>query len=67
MQRREFIKKTAILGAIYCTPSFASVQKPTDNLALYDLAWTFDLTHHTNQECSLWIPLPSHISGFQNV
>lgn len=67
MQRREFMTKTAMLGAIWCVPSFASVQKPTDNIALYDLQWRFDLSHHQNQECSLWIPLPSNISKFQNV
>ncbi|MGZ5207988.1 MAG: transglutaminase-like domain-containing protein [Sulfuricurvum sp.] len=67
MHRREFIKKTAILSVAYCLPAFASVQKATDNSAIYDLEWRFDLSHYQNQECSLWIPLPSNISGFQKV
>ncbi len=67
MDRREFIKKTAILSAACYLPAFASVQKATDNSAIYDLEWMFDLSHHQNQECSLWIPLPSNITGFQNV
>jgi transglutaminase-like putative cysteine protease len=36
-------------------------------LALYDIQWKFDLSSHSNKECSLWIPLPCDIGGFQNV
>jgi len=68
MHRREFIKKTALSGAICLAPSFltASVEMKK-TLALYDLQWKFDLTAHGAKECALWVPLPSDVSGFQNV
>lgn len=69
MHRREFITKTALAGAMCITPSWinASVTKTQGRLALYDILWTFDLSHHQGKECALWIPLPSDIHGFQRV
>ncbi|MDD4855665.1 MAG: transglutaminase-like domain-containing protein [Sulfuricurvum sp.] len=68
MHRREFIKKTALSGAICLTPSFLSASVEIKNtLALYDIQWKFDLSEHTAKECTLWAPLPGDISGFQNV
>jgi transglutaminase-like putative cysteine protease len=67
MTRRTFITRTAAAGALCLTPSFAAEQKkPPETLALYDLRWSFDLSHHGG-DVSLWIPLPSRISGFQEV
>jgi len=68
--RREFIKKTAMTGAIFLTPSFlyAAVPQESDKgIAFYDIRWKFDLSRHGSQECALWVPLPSDISGFQRV
>lgn len=67
MHRREFMTKTAFAGAICIAPSFlgAAEAKPSTTRALYEIEWTFDLSHHG--ECALWIPLPSDIPGFQNV
>lgn len=62
--------KTALAGAICLTPSFlTATPTPTfrEGLALYDIRWRFDLSHHKGKECALWIPLPSDISGFQRV
>lgn len=69
MHRREFISKTALTGAICCAPAFskAADSKPKTSLALYTIEWKFDLSHHSGLECALWVPLPSDISGFQNV
>lgn len=68
MHRREFIKKTALSGAICLAPSFLTASVEIQNtLALYDLQWNFDLSKHTAKECALWIPLPSDISGFQDI
>ncbi len=70
MHRREFIKITAVSGAICLTPSFltASATSPLkEGLAVYELRWKFDLSHHSSKECTLWIPLPSDISGFQRL
>jgi len=70
VKRREFIKKTAISGAICLSPSFltaAPAPEAKEGALLYDIGWTFDLSHHKAKECSLWIPLPSDISGFQRV
>lgn len=70
MKRREFIQKTAISGAICLYPSFLSADSAPvskDGLALYDISWKFDLSRHQNEACSLWVPLPSDISGFQRI
>ncbi|MCX6074317.1 MAG: transglutaminase-like domain-containing protein [Campylobacterales bacterium] len=68
MHRREFIKKTALSGAICLTPSsLFSSEKMKSTMALYDIQWKFDLTAHSAKECVLWIPLPSDISGFQTL
>lgn len=70
MHRREFIKRTAITGAICLTPSFLNASTtPTlkEGLALYTIHWSFDLSHHSTKECALWVPLPSDISGFQRI
>lgn len=70
MHRREFIKKTALTGAICLTPSFltASSTLPlNEGLAVYKLRWKFDLSHHSDKACALWVPLPSDISGFQRI
>ena len=70
MHRREFIKKTAITGAICLTPSFLaadSTPKFNEGLALYDIRWSFDLSLHKDKECALWVPLPSDISRFQRI
>ncbi|MFA5215126.1 transglutaminase-like domain-containing protein [Sulfuricurvum sp.] len=70
MHRREFIKTTAITGAICLTPSFltASSTSPLkEGLAVYELRWKFDLSHHSGKECALWVPLPSNINGFQRL
>lgn len=70
MHRREFIKKTAITGAICLTPSFLTASStPTlkEGLAVYDIRWKFDLSHHSAKACALWVPLPSDISGFQRL
>ncbi|MDD5160170.1 MAG: transglutaminase-like domain-containing protein [Sulfuricurvum sp.] len=70
MHRREFMKITAISGAICLTPSFltaASTSKFNEGLALYDIRWSFDLSLHKDKECALWVPLPSDISGFQRI
>lgn len=68
MHRREFIKKTALSGAICLTPSFLTASSEIKNtLARYDIQWNFDLTAHGTNECALWIPLPSDMSGFQSV
>lgn len=70
MHRREFMIKTAIAGAVSFTPSFltASIDNVLENGSIfYNINMKFDLSRHTNKECSLWIPLPSDISGFQRV
>lgn len=68
VHRREFMTKTALASAIYLAPSFLSAEQETkEKSALYDINWTFDLSHHTDKVCSLWIPLPSNINGFQRV
>lgn len=67
MHRREFMTKTALAGAICFTPSFLTATQTKTTLAVYDLNWKFDLTHHGAKECSLWIPLPSDIPEFQRV
>ncbi|WP_295056057.1 transglutaminase-like domain-containing protein [Sulfuricurvum sp.] len=70
MHRREFMKITAVSGAICLTPSFltaASTSKFNEGLALYDIRWSFDLSLHKDKECALWVPLPSDISGFQRL
>jgi len=69
MQRREFMTKTALTGAICCLPSFlgATEAQPDSSLTLYAIDWRFDLSHRNDGICELWIPLPSTISGFQNV
>lgn len=70
MHRREFIKITAVSGAICLTPSFLTASStPTlkEPLAVYKLSWKFDLSHHSANVCALWVPLPSDISGFQRL
>lgn len=70
MHRREFIKITAVSGAICLTPSFLTASStPTlkEPLAVYKLSWKFDLSHHSANACALWVPLPSDISGFQRL
>lgn len=70
MHRREFIKTTAMTGAICLTPSFLTASStPTlkEGLAVYKLRWKFDLSHHSAKACALWVPLPSDISGFQRL
>ena len=70
MKRREFIKKTAMTGAICLTPSFLTASStPTlkEGLAVYELRWKFDLSHHSAKACALWVPLPCDISGFQRL
>jgi transglutaminase-like putative cysteine protease len=70
MHRREFIKKTAITGAICLTPTFltaGSTLQFNDGLALYTIRWSFDLSLHKDKECALWVPLPSDISRFQRI
>lgn len=67
MTRRTFMTHTAAAGALCLTPSFASEQKKApETLALYELRWRFDLSRHGG-DVSLWIPLPSRISGFQEI
>ncbi len=63
MQRREFIQKTAMLGAMALLPALAYGTEP---VSVYELTFHFDLSARKN-ECSLWIPLPSDIKGFQSV
>jgi transglutaminase-like putative cysteine protease len=70
MQRREFITKTAATGALCCVPSFlmaAAPLKSEETLGVYTIDWSFDLSHHGERTCALWVPLPSEISGFQTV
>lgn len=70
MHRREFMKITAMTGAICLTPSFLTASStPTlkEGLAVYKLRWKFDLSHHSAKACALWVPLPSDISGFQRL
>lgn len=70
IHRREFMTKTALASAICLTPSFLSAtatQGSDKGVALYDIRWEFDLSRHGSQECALWVPLPSDISGFQRV
>lgn len=70
MHRREFIKTTAMTGAICFIPSFLNASStPTlkEGLAVYKLRWKFDLSHHSAKACALWVPLPSDISGFQRL
>lgn len=67
MTRRTFITRTAAATALCLTPSFgAETSTASAGYALYDIVWNFDLSRHGG-ETSLWIPLPSTISGFQNV
>ncbi|MBN2869605.1 MAG: transglutaminase family protein [Campylobacterales bacterium] len=67
MTRRTFITHTAAATTLCLTPSFAAEQKKgPETLALYELRWSFDLSHHGG-DVSLWIPLPSRISGFQEI
>jgi len=70
MHRREFIKKSALTGAICLTPSFltaSSTPALTKGLPVYDIHLNFDLSHHNTKECALWVPLPSDINGFQRI
>ncbi|HEX5623403.1 MAG TPA: transglutaminase domain-containing protein [Sulfuricurvum sp.] len=67
MQRREFIQKTALTGLICCTPASLSAAPIPTTLALYDIQWSFDLSRYPTNNISLWVPLPSDISGFQTV
>lgn len=70
MHRREFIKKTAITGAICLSPSFLNADaaaEPKEGSAIYTISWKFDLSQHKDKECALWVPLPSNIRGFQRI
>jgi transglutaminase-like putative cysteine protease len=70
VKRREFIKQTALSGVICLTPSFLAASSASpfkDGVALYDIRWRFDLSHHKDKECALWVPIPSDISGFQRI
>lgn len=71
MKRREFITKSAAMGAVICAPSFLfAVCKEDEKKGIFDtytIKWKCDLSHYSGKECSLWMPLPSEISGFQRV
>ncbi len=69
MHRREFIKKTALVGTICIAPSItnASSVESKSTLCVYNINWKFDLTSHGAKECALWIPLPSDINDFQSI
>jgi len=70
VERREFIKITAVSGAVCLTPSFLTASStPTlkEPLAVYKLSWSFDLSHHSAKACALWVPLPCDINGFQRI
>lgn len=67
MYRREFMTKTALASTLCCTSSFLSASASKSTLAVYDINWKFNLSHHNGKECSVWIPLPCDISGTQNV
>ncbi len=63
MQRREFIKTTAALGSIALFPTFSF---SLESANIYEVSLHFDLSAR-KEACSLWIPLPSDIKGFQSV
>lgn len=69
MERRAFITKTAVAGAVLCAPSFLTAACDEDKgvFDIYTIKWKCDLSHYSGKECSLWMPLPSDITGFQRV
>lgn len=70
MERREFLTKSAVAGALLCSPSFLSataVRAEGENSAVYTIGLQCDLSHHADKECAVWVPIPSDISGFQRI
>jgi len=70
VERREFITKSAVAGAVFCSPSFltaAAGKKGEGDFAVYTISLKCDLTHYADKECALWVPLPSDITGFQRI
>jgi transglutaminase-like putative cysteine protease len=67
MKRRDFMK-TAALGTVACAlPSLAVDTEVKSSWLTYDILWNIDISHQLNNNCKLWIPLPSEIKGFQKI